>query len=328
MTQRIHSIDAVRALALLGILLAHAHGRFNYYTDFYPPFITDAVYDWAHEQVFLCKSFLVFAFLFGLSFFLQMDHAVAKGVDFRPRFCWRLVLLFGFGVFHSFFYQGDILTIFAVLGFIPVVLWKVPSRVLGVLCALCFLQPLALYHELSGTPDAMQDVAEQLRDYFGLCWLLPAKQESLWETGCWNLSNGIAHSWVYVLTSYRIWALVGMFLLGMLHDFGYEFTENGEKHAIIAGQILERSGYKYWQDVVNHSDKATDNMSDETFILNCADLSVSPDGKDITMAERVEDIGRRHGKDSTQYLIAFEKLQKLQADTRFSKIESYVLCFS
>ena len=115
-----------------------------------------------------------------------------------------------------------------------------------------------------------------------------------------------------------------MFLLGLLHDFGYEFTENGEKHAIIAGQILERSGYKYWQDVVNHSDKATDNMSDETFILNCADLSVSLDGKDITMAERVADIGRRHGKDSTQYLIAIEKLQKLQADTRFSKIESYV----
>ena len=115
-----------------------------------------------------------------------------------------------------------------------------------------------------------------------------------------------------------------MFLLGMLHDFGYEFTENGKNHAIVAGQILERSGYKYWQDVVNHSEKATDNMSDETFIINCADLSVSPDGQDITIAERVEDIGRRHGKNSTQYLIAFEKLQKLQVDARFSKIESYV----
>lgn len=115
-----------------------------------------------------------------------------------------------------------------------------------------------------------------------------------------------------------------MFLLGMLHDFGYEFTENGKKHAMVAGQILERSGYKYWQDVVNHSEKATDNMSDETFIINCADLSVSPDGKDITIAERVEDIGRRHGKNSTQYLIAFEKLQKLQVDARFSKVESYV----
>ena len=118
--------------------------------------------------------------------------------------------------------------------------------------------------------------------------------------------------------------LEDMFLLGMLHDFGYEFTENGKKHAMVAGQILERSGYKYWQDVVNHSEKATDNMSDETFIINCADLSVSPDGKDITISARVEDIGRRHGKNSTQYLIALEKLQKLQADARFSKIESYV----
>lgn len=216
MSQRIHSIDAVRALALLGILLAHAHGRFNYYTDFYPPFATDALYDWAYESFFTCKFFLVFAFLFGLSFFFQMDHATARGEDFRPRFCWRLVLLAGFGVFHSFFYAGDILMIFAVLGFIPVLLWRVPTGVLSVLCAACLLQPLALYHAFCGTPHAMEAVAENLRESLGLCWLDPALQGSLWETGKWNLSNGIAHSWIYTLCSHRIWTLVGMFLLGML----------------------------------------------------------------------------------------------------------------
>lgn len=216
MAQRIHSIDAVRALALLGILLAHAHGRFNYYTDFYPPFATDALYDWAYESFFTCKFFLVFAFLFGLSFFFQMDHASARGVDFRPRFCWRLLLLVGFGVFHSFFYAGDILTIFAVLGFIPVLLWRVPTAVLAVLCAVCLLQPVALYHTFCGTPQAMDVVAESVRESLGLCWLDPALQESLWQTGKWNLSNGIAHSWIYTVCCHRIWALVGMFLLGML----------------------------------------------------------------------------------------------------------------
>lgn len=216
MSQRIHSIDAVRALALLGILLAHAHGRFNYYTDFFPPFATDALYDWVYEHFFTCKFFLVFAFLFGLIFFFQMDHAEARGVDFRPRFCWRLVLLAGFGVLHSFFYAGDILMIFAVMGFIPVLLWRVPTNVVAALCALCLLQPVALYHSLCGTPQAMESVAENLRESLGLCWLDPALQESLWETGKWNLCNGIAHSWIYTLCSHRIWALVGMFLLGML----------------------------------------------------------------------------------------------------------------
>ena len=115
-----------------------------------------------------------------------------------------------------------------------------------------------------------------------------------------------------------------MFLLGLLHDFGYEFTENGKNHAIVAGQILERSGYKYWQDVVNHSEEATDNMSDETFILNCADLSVSPDGKDMSFEERIVELAKRHGANSPQYKRAVSKIQKLQKDVRFIKIKDCI----
>lgn len=33
-----------------------------------------------------------------------------------------------------------------------------------------------------------------------------------------------------------------MFLLGLLHDIGYEFTEGNASHAIIGGEILKRSG--------------------------------------------------------------------------------------
>lgn len=216
MSQRIHSIDAVRALALFGILMAHAHSRFNIFVKEHAVCSTDFIYDWLHTNIFVCKAFMVFAFLFGLSFFLQMDRAAAKGLDFRGRFCWRLVLLFGFGILHSFFYQGDILTIFAIMGFIPVLLWRLPTRALAVLCAVCLLQPVVLCAELSGNPDMMANLRDPIRLWLGVKWLDPAKQSSLWEMGLWNVTSGVALSWIYLISSSRIFILVGMFILGML----------------------------------------------------------------------------------------------------------------
>lgn len=39
--------------------------------------------------------YAIFAMLFGLSFFIQHDNQAQKGVDFRPRFLWRMILLMG-----------------------------------------------------------------------------------------------------------------------------------------------------------------------------------------------------------------------------------------
>jgi predicted hydrolase (HD superfamily) len=42
-----------------------------------------------------------------------------------------------------------------------------------------------------------------------------------------------------------------LFVLGLNHDIGYEFTDN-EDHGIIGGNILKESNYKYWKEVYNH----------------------------------------------------------------------------
>lgn len=216
MAERIHSIDAVRAVALLGILLAHAHNFFNIYQPQVPVGCADGVWNILYEGLFREKFFLIFSFLFGLSFFLQMDRAMAKGVDFRLRFCWRLVLLAGFGLLNSWFYCGDILLIFAITGVIPVLLWRVSTRWLVVLSGICLLQPLALYHDLSGTPDAMHQWYDGIRENCGLTWAPSSLTASFSEMGIWNISDGVCHSLLYVVYSYRIWALIGMFLLGMI----------------------------------------------------------------------------------------------------------------
>lgn len=213
---RIRSVDAVRAVALFGILMAHSHNFFNIWQPEVPPGCCDGVWEWLYANVFVGKFFLVFAFLFGLSFFLQLDRAEAKGVDFRGRFGWRLVLLAGFGLVHSWLYCGDILLIFSITGFIPVLLWRVPTRWLVGLCGLCLLQPLALYHYASGAPTAMKDWYDAVRVAYDITWAPSAQTSTFCEMGEWNICHGVWHSFLYTVYSYRIWALVGMYLLGMI----------------------------------------------------------------------------------------------------------------
>ena len=216
-SQRIHSIDAVRAVALLGILLVHAHDYFNLAGPGAQPVgIADAPLNFIYGNILVSRAFMIFSFLFGLSFFLQMDHARARGQRFAARFCWRLFLLAGFGVIHSFFYNGDILIIFAITGYFLVSVWRVPSWLIACLAGVFLLQPLALYHAITGTPEAMSGWAHQVRCALG-CTSAPDYQAaSFWEIGVWNLRSGIINSFLYTTYSYRIWSILAMFLLGLL----------------------------------------------------------------------------------------------------------------
>ena len=69
-----------------------------------------------------------------LSFFIQMDRAAKKGLDFRPRFLWRLVLLLAIGYLHGLIVRVDILLIYAILGFVLVLMYKWPTKLLAGRC--------------------------------------------------------------------------------------------------------------------------------------------------------------------------------------------------
>ncbi len=111
-----------------------------------------------------------------------------------------------------------------------------------------------------------------------------------------------------------------MFLLGIMHDLGYEFMESNASHAAIGGEILKRSGYQYWQEVTQHGDETVDDMTDELFILNCADMSTGPNGEDFTFDERLKEIAQRFGKDANAYKKCVVEVEKLRADKRYEKI--------
>lgn len=111
-----------------------------------------------------------------------------------------------------------------------------------------------------------------------------------------------------------------MFLLGIMHDLGYEFIESNTSHAAVGGEILKRNNYRYWQEVSLHGDEKVDNMTDELFILNCADMSTGPSGEDFTFDERLEEIAQRFGEDTNAYKKCVIEVAKLKADARYSKI--------
>jgi uncharacterized protein len=52
------------------------------------------------------KGYAIFALLFGFTFSLMFAKQQAKGIDFGPRFLWRMLLLICFALFNGLFFLG------------------------------------------------------------------------------------------------------------------------------------------------------------------------------------------------------------------------------
>ena len=119
---RLHVVDALRGFAIVSIMCLHNIEHFDFY---YSPTnlpawmlsLDKGIWD-SLFFLFGGKSYAIFALLFGLTFFIQSSNQEKSGKGFRGRFAWRLVLLLVFGLINSAFYEGDILSIYAVIGFV------------------------------------------------------------------------------------------------------------------------------------------------------------------------------------------------------------------
>lgn len=146
MNTRIDIVDALRGFSLAGIVIVHFMEQYlgslapffvGNYTQHNP---ADGVLDFISFILIRGKFFALFSFLFGLSFALQMERGEARtGSDFRLRFAWRLVILFAIGFLHHLFYRGDILTIYALLGFPLLLFYKVPDKWILAIAIILFI---------------------------------------------------------------------------------------------------------------------------------------------------------------------------------------------
>ena len=121
-TDRQHMVDALRGFALLGILVVNiASFASTYYAQGVPDplglSLADRIASFVRAFWFETKFYLLFSFLFGYSFTLQMRAAERDGKPFVPRMARRLLGLWVLGVAHAvLLYYGDILMAYAVLG--------------------------------------------------------------------------------------------------------------------------------------------------------------------------------------------------------------------
>ncbi|MGW5848936.1 DUF418 domain-containing protein [Streptomyces sp. NPDC055254] len=122
---RISEVDALRGFALLGILLVNAlmmAGPYALGTVRDPDASTPDRAVEAFVQIFVVgKFYLMFSFLFGYSFTLQVASAERAGVRPVPRLLRRSLGLLVLGVLHAvLLFTGDILMTYAVLGLVLV----------------------------------------------------------------------------------------------------------------------------------------------------------------------------------------------------------------
>ena len=104
-----------------------------------------------------------------------------------------------------------------------------------------------------------------------------------------------------------------LFTIGFNHDIGYEYSdEKGIDHGKIGGEILRKSGYKYWKEVYYHGILTNEYSSKYLDILNYADMQIDKYGNDVGFEKRLEDIKSRYGEDSRVYQRCFNLINYLK----------------
>ena len=236
---RIDVADALRGIAVAGIILYHSVEHFNIFTQ--EPITYTLASDQTVADVLAWllsgKMYGIFAMLFGLSFFIMNDNQQQKGKNFSLRFAWRMCLLFMFGIINVAFYDGDILMLYACYGLLLIPISYLPSKWVWCIIVLLAIQPVELYCLLTGTTIDHSTM-----------WELYGKINSahehgtFWENTLINLRYGFEVNFRFNVFSGRLTQLLCLFILGMQLGRQRLFYNEGRHlqiwHSLFVSSIL------------------------------------------------------------------------------------------
>lgn len=268
---RLGIIDAIRGLAILGILFANIQSWSGYlFTPFtqmqnLPLAELDGLFYSLHKILIDGKFYSIFSLLFGVGFALQFNKNEQRQQDFIPVYKRRLCFLLLFGLCHTLIWSGDILTLYALLAFVMVSLRNFSTQavlILAVSLLLWFLVPHSIAIVQGWNPLTLDNTAAIARKVYPD--QAPASVVSAYGFGniqqvfIQNLHN-IYWRWVDMLPNGRISRVLGLFLLGFyLGRTGY-FHKNIYKlkylfiysvigcSSMAASYILETNMYHWAQ---------------------------------------------------------------------------------
>lgn len=130
-TERIQTLDVLRGLALLGMIVVHSHNHTLEIVTGVNELIRTAVWRLVEE-----KSHGTFALLFGAGFAIQLRRADARGGPFAGRYLRRLAVLFLFGVVAHAGFGYNVLIGYAIWGVPLLFIRRWSTRVLVITAAL------------------------------------------------------------------------------------------------------------------------------------------------------------------------------------------------
>ncbi|MFT9820964.1 DUF418 domain-containing protein [Lysinibacillus sp. NPDC056185] len=153
--ERIETLDVLRGFALLGIILA------NIVWFLYPAYMQEDLSfknewtsfwngaDYTVKTILTMfvdgKFVMLFSMLFGFGMVIMQERAAAKQLNFWGIYSRRLITLFIFGCIHAYFiWFGDILTDYAILGLLLLLMHKLKPKAMLIIS-------LTLYSLLLGS---------------------------------------------------------------------------------------------------------------------------------------------------------------------------------
>lgn len=216
---RIEVVDALRGIALCAIVILHCFEHYNLY------YIPENLPHWLSALdkgvwnttwfLFAGKAFSTFSLLFGLSFFIQLDNAQKRGVPFKWRFVWRMIVLMLFAQLHSLFYNGDILLLYSIMGIFLVSVSGLSTKSVLILASVMIIQPVEWIRLICLSFDI------PFPEY-GYNWMkYGSLAKPVMESGNFfevlksNITDGQMYGNLWQIENGRICQIGGLFLFGM-----------------------------------------------------------------------------------------------------------------
>lgn len=230
-SNRIEIADVLRGFAVMGITLIHFIERFSLNsfpeeTNSFLMFTDKIIWD-STFFAFSGKAYCIFALLFGFSFFIQDNSQKQKGKDFRGRFAWRLLILMVFACINSMLFPGEILVLYALIGYVLIVVCRLSSRTVAIIAIILLSQPLEWVQIIYAliNPQYMGIDTQFDAPYWDIVNTVQ-KEGSFLEMCKTAIGTGNIANMGWMLLHGRVTQTAGLFMVGMLIGRSNVFPES------------------------------------------------------------------------------------------------------
>ena len=218
--ERLDIVDALRGFALLAIVLIHNLEHYNVYfmPENLPNWLTNIdkeIWDFLFFM-FAGKAYAIFSALFGFSFFIQYRNAERKGIDFRPRFAWRMLLLFIIAQFHALFYDGDILVLYSIVGLCLIPVCRLSDKAIFIIGLILIFQPYEWGRMMHAMINPSYTFNPNLYLPYGITSTEVCITGNFWEVLKNNIWTGQLYSNIWQIENGRLFQCAALFMFGML----------------------------------------------------------------------------------------------------------------